>query len=84
LERERRVVALFVERLSAHRVTLTVPALSAAREGMMTAVGAEKAAALARALTVRDLPVALVRSPQMIWLVDAAVVPSQKGGIDGA
>jgi 6-phosphogluconolactonase len=69
-------IALFVPHLGAHRVTLTAPELSAARRVIVTAVGAEKAAALAAALDgpSGSVPIQLVRPPTgaLTWLVDRA------------
>jgi 6-phosphogluconolactonase len=49
-ERDRLVVAPFVPHLRAHRITLTFPALAAARAVIFVVAGAEKAAPLARLL----------------------------------
>lgn len=49
-ERRRWVAAPFVERLRAHRITLTLPTLDRARQVLFLASGGQKADALARAL----------------------------------
>ena len=66
--------AVYVPRLESWRVTLTAPVLSAASHLMVTVVGAEKADALATALSGPPgaVPISLVQAPDMRWLVDAA------------
>jgi 6-phosphogluconolactonase len=66
--------AVHVAKLDSWRVTLTAPVLSAASHVMVTAVGAEKADALATALMGAEgaVPVQLVRATDMRWLVDEA------------
>lgn len=58
------------------RVTLTVPALSAARAVWMVVAGEDKAAAVSQALTARDdheLPASCVRGrSETVWWVDDA------------
>ncbi len=77
-ERERWVVATWVERLRAHRITLTLPVLERARAVLFLVAGADKAPALARVLSPRageePLPAARVRPAQgqLLWLVDRA------------
>lgn len=75
-ERERRVVATFVPRLSAHRVTLTLPALATSRTVTFLVAGADKVPALERALRGApdvELPASCVRSRgEIAWLLDGA------------
>lgn len=55
------------------RMTLTLPVLNAARDTMVVATGADKAAALRRVRAGdRDMPAALVSGAQVEWIVDAA------------
>ena len=72
-ERKRDVVAVYVERLDAWRVTLTLPVISAARQVMFLVTGAGKAAILARAYAGEALPAGLVqhRDGKLTWLVDS-------------
>jgi 6-phosphogluconolactonase len=65
------------------RVTLTLPALNAAREVLFLVTGAEKASAVARVLkNAEDLPAARVRPESgPIWLLDRAA--AGKLEIDG-
>jgi 6-phosphogluconolactonase len=71
-ERERDVVAAWVERLSAWRVTLTLPMINAARHVMFLVSGAAKAPVLARIHAGEALPAGFVRPQdgQLTWLVD--------------
>jgi 6-phosphogluconolactonase len=74
-ERRRWVVAPFVERLGAHRITLTLPALNRARAVLFLVSGAQKAEALARVLApaAGELPPAARVQPEggeLLWIVD--------------
>lgn len=77
-ERRRWAVAPHVERLGAHRITLTLPVLDRAREVLFLVSGAEKADALARALApppgAAPVPAGRVRPEQgaLVWIVDRA------------
>ncbi|MBI3003159.1 MAG: 6-phosphogluconolactonase [candidate division NC10 bacterium] len=77
-ERERLVAAPFVERLNAHRLTLTLPVLNAARDLLVLVAGAEKAEALRDSFEPPSGPPSLPfhriapRSGRLTWLVDAA------------
>jgi 6-phosphogluconolactonase len=63
---------VYVDKLESWRVTLTAPVLSAAAHVLITTVGAEKADALATALTAAAgaVPIQLVRAVDRRWLVD--------------
>jgi 6-phosphogluconolactonase len=63
---------VYVDKLESWRVTLTAPVLSAAAHVLITTVGAEKADALATALTAAAgaVPIQLVRAIDRRWLVD--------------
>jgi len=63
-----------VDKLDSWRVTLTAPVLSAAGHVLITTVGAEKADALATALTAPAgaVPIQLVRAIDQRWVVDRA------------
>ena len=73
-ERERAVVAVYVERLRAWRVTLTLPAINAARQVLFLVSGVAKAKTLARIRAGQPLPASLVQPSegQVVWLVDRA------------
>lgn len=77
-ERARLVAAPFVEKLHAHRITLTPPTINAAREVQFLAAGAEKAAIVRAILhTPRDpdeLPAQIVAptAGRLVWLLDRA------------
>jgi 6-phosphogluconolactonase len=76
-ERERWVAAPFVEGIGAHRITLTLPVLGRSRAAVFLVAGADKAAALARALGEGPAgerpPAARVRpSGALLWLADRA------------
>ena len=77
-ERERLVAAPFVEQLGAHRITLTPPAINAAREVQFLVAGAEKAAIVRRVLREprdpSELPAQVVAPTEgrLVWLLDAA------------
>jgi 6-phosphogluconolactonase len=71
-ERGRAVVAVYVEKLTAWRVTLTLPVIQAARRVVFLVSGAGKAPVLARVHAGEALPAGLVRPKdgQLIWLAD--------------
>ena len=73
-EEERWVVANYVPRLNAHRLTLTYPVLAAAREVALLVSGAGKADVVRRVLAGDpDLPATPVaRHPRATFLLDAA------------
>jgi 6-phosphogluconolactonase len=73
-ERGRAVAAPWVPRLAAHRITLTLPALNAARAVVFVVTGADKAPAVARTLVDGATPAARVRpeAGELVWIVDAA------------
>jgi 6-phosphogluconolactonase len=77
-ERRKWAVGVFVERLRAHRITLTLSVINRAREVLFLVSGAEKAEALARvfahATGAEPLPAARVRpeSGTLLWIVDRA------------
>ena len=80
-ERTARVVPVYVPKLDAWRVTLTAPELSAAREVVITTVGAEKADALAQALEgpPGSVPIQLVQpAGGARWIVDRAAAGKLK------
>lgn len=58
------------------RVTLTLPVLDASRETWLVVAGADRAAAVGRALTGRELPAGRVGARErLLWLVDVAALP---------
>lgn len=77
-ERRRWVVAPYVERLGAHRITLTLPVIERAREVLFLVSGAEKAEALSRAIAPppgeAPVPAGRVRPEHgaLVWIVDRA------------
>ncbi|MBI2017158.1 MAG: 6-phosphogluconolactonase, partial [Candidatus Rokubacteria bacterium] len=77
-ETDRLVAAPFVEHLSAHRLTLTLPVLNAARDLLVLVSGSEKAEALRESLegpgSPEPLPLQQVkpREGSLTYLVDAA------------
>jgi len=81
-ERERWVAAPWVERIGAFRITLTLPVLDRARAVVFLVAGAEKAAALRRALRGaaegEPVPAARVRplGGRLLWLADRAAAAS--------
>jgi 6-phosphogluconolactonase len=75
--------AVYVEKFSSWRVTLTAPVLSAAAHVIITAVGDEKADALMLALTkpVGTVPIQLVHAVDQRWLVDGAAAEKWRATI---
>jgi 6-phosphogluconolactonase len=75
-ERGRDVVAVYVERLTSWRVTLTLTVINAARHVMFLVSGAAKAPVFARVRAGEALPAGLVRprDGQLTWLVDQQAV----------
>ncbi len=77
-ERKKLVVATYVDKLTAHRITLTAPVLCAAREVIFMVVGDSKAPALEQVLqgplNVNEYPAQLLRQTQgrVTWYVDRA------------
>jgi 6-phosphogluconolactonase len=73
-ERKRTVVSLYVDKLDAWRVTMTLPMLNRARNILFLVSGAAKAPALARIVDGDPLPARRVRPvhSQVTWLVDRA------------
>lgn len=61
------------------RLTLTYPVLDAAREALLVATGAEKAATVAAIRAGADLPASRVRSAVTTWLLDAAAAGDAVG-----
>jgi len=87
-ETERLAVAVFVERLGARRLTLTLPVLNEAAAILFLVAGGDKASVLRTVLEVPEaagpLPARLVcpREGSVTWLVDAAAA-SRLGGKAG-
>jgi 6-phosphogluconolactonase len=75
-EQTRLVVANWVARLHAHRITVTLPLINAARLVIFLVTGADKAARVREALhpaeSAQPLPVQLVRPEKgrLVWLLD--------------
>lgn len=84
-ETSRTVVAVYVERLRSHRLTLTLPALNAAARVVFLVGGADKATALKAALREgqnESVPASLVRPADglSIWIVDRAAAGALRDG----
>jgi 6-phosphogluconolactonase len=79
-ERERPVVAVFVPRLDAWRITLTALYLSSSRQVVVETTGGEKAEALTRALEAPPgaVPIQLVQPERLRFLVDRAAASRLK------
>ena len=72
-ETRRPVAANYVPKLDAWRLTLTLPALNAARECVFLAEGAGKAEVVWKALAGEgDLPASRVRARKVVWMLDRA------------
>lgn len=69
-ERIRWVVANWVPKLNAWRLTMTFPLLNAARQVDFVVTGQDKAAAVAAARNGTGVPAALVDARQTVWLLD--------------
>jgi len=71
-ERERAVVAVYVEQLRAWRVTLTLPVINTARQVLFLVSGVAKAKTLARIRAGEPLPASLVQPSEgeLVWLLD--------------
>lgn len=71
-ENERLVVANWVDKLKAHRITMTLPLLNNGAYVLFLVSGADKADALQRVFAGGDLPAALVRpgKGRLLWMVD--------------
>jgi 6-phosphogluconolactonase len=72
--KERKVVAVYVEKLNAWRVTLTLPVINAARHVIFLVTGLNKAEALARVRAGEQLPAGRVHPANgtLTWFVDQA------------
>ena len=85
-ERVRLVVAPWVARLGAHRITLTLPVLDAARTVLFLVAGPEKAPRLAEVLEgpASELPAARVRprDGELLWLLDEAAAALLRGPVE--
>lgn len=81
-ERQQRVVAVYVEKMGAWRITLTLPVINNARHVIFLVSGERKAHVLARIWDGEQLPASLVQPVDgtLTWLVDrdaAAALPLQ-------
>jgi 6-phosphogluconolactonase len=81
-ERKRLVVANWVEKFNAFRITMTLPVLNNAASVIFLVSGAEKAAVLREVLEGEGgrFPSQLIRPADgsLLWLVDAAAWPERK------
>jgi 6-phosphogluconolactonase len=76
-ETRRPVAANFVPKLDAWRLTMTFPALNAARQCVFLVEGAAKAGAVLRVLAGEgDLPASRVRARKVLWMLDRIAAPS--------
>jgi 6-phosphogluconolactonase len=91
-ERQRLCVDTWVERLGAHRITMTVPLLNAARAVMFVVSGGDKASIVRDVLqpdpTAVERPAQLVQPHgDLLWMLDAdaarLLVPSERERIEG-
>lgn len=82
-EKERLAVAVYVEKLHSHRVTLTLPVLNSARRVVFLVAGREKAVIVQEILEGKNplLPAALVNPPEgsLIWLLDSEAAGKLSG-----
>ncbi len=62
------------------RLTLTFEAIASSRLVVFTVAGASKADAVRRVFGGEDLPAALVRAPEVLWLCDAEALGGTRGG----
>lgn len=70
-ERQKTVVAVYVEKLDTWRVTLTLPVINSARHVTFLVSGTSKAKTLARVRDGESLPAGLVQpTGQLTWIVD--------------
>lgn len=72
LVEDRLVVATADDEHDHERVTLTLPAINAARIVVVTVSGEEKKGAWRRLVSGSDIPAARVEAPRLLWLVDRA------------
>lgn len=85
-ERERWVVAVYVDKLDSWRITLTPPALNSAAQVMFLVIGAEKADALHHVLdgakNPDEYPAQIIDPPQgqVTWITDKAAAALVKSG----
>ncbi|MGH7136661.1 MAG: 6-phosphogluconolactonase, partial [Pirellulales bacterium] len=76
-ERRRAVVATWIEKLQAHRITVTLPVLNSAGKVLFIVSGTEPADALSQVLFGPQLSVPLAaqlvapRSGRLLWLVES-------------
>jgi len=54
------------------RLTMTLPAIAASRQVVVTVAGGSKREAFARVRAGEDVPAARVQAPRLLWLVDPA------------
>lgn len=84
-ERDKLVAVPYVEKLAAHRITLTPPVLQAAKEVVFLVIGESKAPALKEVLegpiNVDEYPAQLLREAQgrVSWFVDRSAATLLKG-----
>jgi len=83
-ERERAVVPVWVERLDAWRVTITLPVINSARDVVFLVSGSRKADVVGRVLAGEELPAARVdpRRGTLTWLLDSEAAAGLPEEID--